>query len=315
MSAVFTNVAPVFLLILIGWVLAKTGLLREVTGDALGEFVYKVALPTLIFRTLSEAHFHGASPFRLWVAYFGGVTVTWTIGHLMATHLFKRDAKIGVVSGMSGAFANNVFIGLPLVGRSIGDDGLVALSILLAVHLPMMMIAGTILMEHATAKVDGAGGLGIAAVLRQVGANLARNPLVIALALGTAFNLSGIGAMPVVLKSVIDQIAAVTSAAALISLGMTLRKYPIKGNLALAAAMAVLKLMLLPACVFALAHLLGLSKPWTAAMVLTSSVPTGINAWIIATRFGSGQSIAASVITMTTMLGVVTVTFWAWALS
>ncbi len=146
-----------------------------------------------------------------------------------------------------------------------------ALSILLAVHLPLMMIAGTILMEHATAKVDGAGGLGVAAVLRQVGANLARNPLVIALVLGTTFNLSGIGAMPVVLKSVIDQIAAVTSAAALISLGMTLRKYPIKGNLALAAAMAALKLMLLPACVFALAHLLGLSKPWTAAMVLTSS--------------------------------------------
>lgn len=315
MSAVFINVAPVFLLILIGFLVARTGLMREETGDALAEFVFKIALPTLIFRTLAEAHFEGASPFRLWIAYFGGVAVTWTVGHLIAKHLFKRDEKIGVIAGMSSAFANNVFIGLPLVGRSVGDDGLVAISILLAIHLPLMMVAGTILMEHASSKVDGGGRRSIATVLKQVGANLVRNPLVIALTLGIAFNLSGLGALPVVLKSVVDQIAAVTAASALISLGMTLKKYPVRGNLSLAAMMAVLKLLLLPAAVFGLAHLLGLSKPWTAAMVLTSSVPTGINAWIIATRFRSGQSLAASVISITTIFGVVSVSFWAWLLS
>ncbi|WP_137129608.1 AEC family transporter [Rhizobium sp. FY34] len=315
MSSVFVNVAPVFLLILIGWVLARTGILREQTGDALAEFVFKIALPTLIFRTLAEAHFEGASPFRLWIAYFGGVAITWTVGTLISAYVFRRDTKIGVIAGMSSAFANNVFIGLPLVGRSVGDDGIVAISILLAIHLPLMMIAGTILMEHATAKVDGGGRHSLMAVFRQVGANLIRNPLVIALCLGISYNLSGLGALPVVVKSVVDQIASVTAAAALISLGMTLRKYPVRGNLSLASAMAVLKLALLPACVFALAHVLGLSTAWTAAMVLTSSVPTGINAWIIATRFQSGQSLAASVISITTIFGVISVSFWAWLLS
>lgn len=314
-SPVFVNVAPVFLLILIGWVLARTGILREATGDALAEFVFKIALPTLIFRTLAEAHFEGASPFRLWIAYFGGVAMTWTVGTLISAYVFRRDTKIGVIAGMSSAFANNVFIGLPLVGRSVGDDGIVAISILLAIHLPLMMIVGTILMEHATARVDGGGRRSLMTVFRQVGANLIRNPLVIALCLGISYNLSGIGALPVVAKSVVDQIASVTAAAALISLGMTLRKYPVRGNLSLAAAMAVLKLALLPACVFALAHMLDLSKAWTAAMVLTSSVPTGINAWIIATRFQSGQSLAASVISITTIFGVISVSFWAWLLS
>nr|WP_245365665.1 AEC family transporter [Neorhizobium galegae] len=303
------------MLILIGFLVARTGLMREETGDALAEFVFKIALPTLIFRTLAEAHFEGASPFRLWIAYFGGVAVTWTAGHLIAKHVFGRDDKIGVIAGMSSAFANNVFIGLPLVGRSVGDDGLVALSILLAIHLPLMMVAGTILMEHASAKVDGGGRRSLVTVLKQVATNLSRNPLVIALTFGLAFNISGLGALPVVLKSVVDQIAAVTAASALISLGMTLKKYPVHGNLSLAAVMAVLKLLLLPAVVYGLAHLLGLSKPWTAAIVLTSSVPTGINAWIIATRFRSGQSLAASVISITTITGIVTVSFWAWLLS
>ncbi len=116
--------------------------------------------------------------------------------------------KVGVIAGMSAAFANNVFIGLPLVGRSVGTDGILAISILLAIHLPLMMIIGTVLMEHASAKVDGGGRRSIGAVLKQVGSNLSRNPLVIALTLGLAFNLSGLGDLPVVLKSVVDQIAA-----------------------------------------------------------------------------------------------------------
>lgn len=313
MSAVFTNVAPVFLLILVGWILARTKFVSGKTGDALGEFVFKLPLPLLIFRTLAEADFHGASPFRLWLAYFSGVAITWTAGHLLARYAFGRDAKIGVIAGMSSSFANNVFIGLPLVGRSVGDDGIVALSILIAIHLPIMMVAGTVLMESATAKVDGGGRRGLPAVLKQVGSNLVRNPLVVALCAGLAFNGLDVS-MPVLVKTLVDQIASITAPVALISLGMTLTQYPIRGNLGLAMVTASLKLVLMPACVFAVAHLLGLSGPWTMAIVLTSAVPTGINAWLIAMRFRAGQGMAASTISITTLLGVLSVSFWMWLL-
>ena len=313
MSSVLVNVAPVFLLILIGWLVARIGILKEETGDALGEFVFKIAVPMLIFRTLAEAHFEGTSPFRLWTAYFSGVAATWTVAHLLATRLFGRDAKIGVVAGLSSAFANNVFIGLPLVGRSVGEDGLVAISILLAIHLPLMMIAGTILMEHAVAKVDGGGRRNLLAVLRQVATNLVRNPLVIALVAGLAFNLSGL-TFSAPLKTVIDQLAGAAAPAALISIGMALTKYPVRGHLDLTGATSALKLLLMPAVVFAMSRMLGLSPAWTSALVLTSSVPTGINAWLIAQRFHAGQSLAASTISITTALGVVSVSFWAWLL-
>ena len=61
-----------------------------------------------------------------------------------------------------------------------------------------------------------------------------------------------------------------------------------------------------------MSRLIGLSANWEAGLVLTSSVPTGINAWLIANRFGVGQGLASSSITITTALGVVTVTLWAW---
>jgi len=309
MSPILLNVLPVFILILIGWLIVRTGLLKDGIGDALGDFVFKIAVPVLLFRTIAEANFHGASPFRLWIAYFSGVAVTWAAGHFLATMVFKRDSRIGVLAGVSSAFANNVFIGLPLVGRSVGDDGVVALSILLAVHLPVMMIVGTVLMENAERKEKGGEKRDIALLLRQVGINLVRNPLVIGLLLGVVFHVSSLP-MPGVAKVVVDQIAGMAGPAALISLGMALRKYGISGNVGIAGTMSVLKLLLLPASVWAASRLLGLSPEWTAAMVLTSSVPTGVNAWLIANRFGVGHSLAASTITMTTALGVISVSFW-----
>jgi malonate transporter and related proteins len=313
-SSVLANVLPVFILILVGWLAAKSGLLKAETGDALGEFVFKIAVPMLIFRTLATAHFEGVSPFRLWAAYFIGVAITWTAGHLIARYVFDRDAKVAVIAGMSASFANNVFIGLPLVAHLVGQEGLVAISILLAIHLPIMMIAGTILMEGASARVDGTAIRSIGTILKQVGFNLARNPLVIALAAGLAFNLSGLSMNePVAL--VVDQIAASASPAALVSIGMALTRYKIKGDLSLSASAASLKLFLMPASVYAASWLLRLPADWAAALVLTSSVPTGINAWLIAQRFRSGQSLAASVISITTAFGVASVSLWAWLLS
>lgn len=314
MSTVFANVLPVFLLILIGWLIARSGLLKAETGDALGEFVFKIAVPMLIFRTLATAHFEGVSPFRLWTAYFIGVAITWTVGHLITVHVFKRDAKVAVIAGMSASFANNVFIGLPLVSHIVGQDGLVALSILLAIHLPIMMIVGTILMEGASAKVDGTAARGLTSVLKQVGSNLIRNPLVIALTCGLVVNLSGFS-MNAPIERVVNQIADAASPAALISIGMALTRYPIKGDLGLSSSAAMLKLLLMPAFVFAASKMLDLRPDWTAALVLTSSVPTGINAWLIAQRFRSGQSLAASVIGITTAFGVASVSLWAWLLS
>ncbi|MBB4183531.1 hypothetical protein GGE07_000144 [Sinorhizobium terangae] len=313
MSDIFLNVLPIFVLILTGWLVVRLGYLNPAVGDALGDFVFRIAVPVLLFRTIAEADFKEGSPWPLWVAYFSGVAVTWTAGHLAATFAFGRDARVGVLAGVSSAFANTVFIGLPLVSRVVGEEGLVALSILLSVHLPVMMIAGTVLMERADRKTSGKPGQSPLKLLAGVGRNLVRNPLVIGLAFGALFHLLNqpLGG-PV--KAVVDQLAATAAPAALVSIGMALDKYGLAGNTGLAAVTSALKLLVLPGVVFGACHLLGLSDSWTAALVLTSSVPTGVNAWLIANHFNVGHALASSTITLTTALGVLSVSAWAYLL-
>ena len=290
--------------------LVRLKILSADIGDGLGDFVFKVAVPMLLFRTIANADFHGASPFRLWIAYFAGVFVAWAIGHLIATRLFGRDQREGVLAGVSSAFANNVFIGLPLVERTVGPEGIVAMSILLAIHLPLMMIAGTVLMERAEQKTSGQPSHGILAVSRQVGLNLLSNPLVIGLIAGMVVQFVG-GPLPPMIDGLVGQVAGTAAPLALISLGMTLNKYGMLGHVRIAGTMSTIKLVVMPAVVWLASHLLGLSPQWTAALVLTSSVPTGINAWLIANRFGVGQGLAASVITLSTAVGVLSVSLWA----
>lgn len=310
MSAVLHDVLPVFLLILAGWLSVTVKLLKVETGDAMGEFVFRIAVPVLLFRTIAGAQAGSGTPVKLWIAYFSGVTIAWTIGHLAATRLFGRDRRIGVIAGVSSAFANNVFIGLPLVERLVGEHGIVAVSVLLAVHLPLMMIAGTVLMEEAVRRETGTPGRGIFAVIRQTVINLVQNPLVIGLLAGSALRFSGFS-LPPLLDNLTKQVAGIAGPLALLSLGMALKAYGLSGNLGLASVISAFKLLLLPACVFITCHMIGLDPQWTAAMVLTSSVPTGVNAWLIANRFGAGQGLAASAISLSTLLGVTTVTFWA----
>ncbi len=152
------------------------------------------------------------------------------------------------------------------------------LSILIAVHLPVMMIIGTIMMERAEHKISGKQERSIvqsdSARLRQ---NLVRNPLVIGLA-GRSPCIFSASPCPAPVGSIVDQIAGVAGPVALISLGMALEKYGISGNVGIASVTSAFKLLLLPACVWTASHLVGLASDWTAALVLISSVPTGVNA-------------------------------------
>lgn len=313
MSAIALNVLPIFVLIFIGWLAVRMLYLKAEVGDSLSDFVFKIAVPVLLFRTIAEADFSHGQPWLLWIAYFSGVAFTWTCGHMIAVLIFKRDPRVAVLAGVSSSFANTVFIGLPLVSRVVGDEGVVALSLLLSVHLPVMMIAGTITMERAQRKAGGHSARGLVLLLGAVVRNLARNPLVIGLLCGALFHLASLRPEGP-FKVIVDQLAAVAAPAALISIGMALVKYGISGNVALAGTTSLLKLVVLPACVYGAALLLDLPRDWTLALVLTASVPTGVNAWLIASHFNAGHGLASSTITLTTLFGVLTVSGWAYIL-
>jgi predicted permease len=72
----------------------------------------------------------------------------------------------------------------------------------------------------------------------------------------------------------------------------------------------VLKLMLMPAVVLAAAWALGLPPLAAKVAVATASMPTGVNSYLIAVQFRTGQGLASSQLTLSSVAAVATTVFW-----
>jgi malonate transporter len=298
-------VVPVFGVIAVGYVCAWSGLLRERVAEGVSDYVYTIAIPLLIFRTLAEAELPSVSPWGYWGVYFFGAAAAWGSAQLFAVLAFGRNAREAIVYGLTSAQSNIVLIGIPLVLSAVGPAGAVPLFLLVAVNLPVVMTTASLMMEATGA------GLSRAAVL-SVARNLATNLVLIGFAAGLATQLIGIkpSGAP---KAVIDLIAQSSVPCALFAMGLALRRHGLLGDFKISAMIATLKLLVHPLIVWLLVtYVVPLPPVFAAVAVLFAAMPSGINAYLLAERFGVGVPAATGAVTLSTMLSLLTISFWMW---
>ena len=303
-------VIPVFGIIGIGYGVAWSGILRAGTGDALSDFVFTIAIPVLIFRVVATADFSGGSPWLLWLAYYIGYALAWIAGTFLVRRLFGRDARAGLVAGVSASYGNALLIGVPLIITAYGSEGAAAITLLVAVHLPIMMTISAVLIERALVADGHSPDADAAAIARSLVRNLVKNPIVIGLVAGILWRLTG---LPVSghAGEVVVSIGDIAATLALVAVGMSLSNYGVSGNVMPAFVVGFVKLVAMPAVVLALvAWVVPLPPVWAKAIVIAAACPTGVNAWLVASRFGTGQALASNSITLTTGLSVVTAAAW-----
>ena len=304
------TIVVVFGVIAIAYAAAHFKLLEERVGDGLSDFVFVIAAPLLLFRTMVTADFHGTAPWLLWIVYFTGVVFAWITADLAIKGIFGRDNRAGVVAGVSGAFSNLVFLGMPLMLGVFGQEGFAILSLIVAVHMPVMMAASITLHEIALRR-DGVfdGESHLAAVVLSLLSSLLRNPFVLGILAGWLWRLTGLP-MPPVADSLIQTLASVAGPVALFAMGMGLKKFGVSGHVSASLVMSAIKLFVMPAVVLAAAWLVGL-PPLTAKIAVTAAgLPAGVNSYLIATRFGTGQALASNSMVMATALSAITLAFW-----
>jgi predicted permease len=304
------TITIIFSIIMLGYIFAKLKILSDATGDGLADFVFVVSTPLLLFRTMLTADFSTGNPWALWLVYFTGVIVAWTAAHCGIRLMFGRDRRAGVVAGVTGAFSNLVFLGMPLMLGVYGQEGLVIISLIISIHMPLMMATSLMLNEWALRK-DGviSGETGKAETVIKFFSALLRNPLVIGILTGWLVRLSGLS-IPQLPMQLISMLADVSGPLALFAMGMGLKKFGISGNVIAAGVNASFKLLLMPAVVFVMAWFLGL-PPLSAKVAITAAaLPSGVNSYLIATRFGVGQGLSSTSMVLATAASALTLAMW-----
>jgi len=275
---------PDFLLILTGFALCRYAALKRPVWDVVEQLVY-----TLLFPADAAA------------LAVGGVAVC-LLGLLLATALRSWpgvDPRLHA-SGAQVAFRFNSYIALAVAERVGGAQGVAWIAILIALCVPLCN-AGAV---WSLARHGGHNTL----------KEMARNPLIISTVAGLLVKLSGVH-LPDWLVGTVSRIGQAALPMGLLAVGAGLRFTGLTAAPGLAAALLVIRHLILPAAALGLGLLLGLSAPQHLILVVFAALPTASSAYVLAVRMGGNGPFVAGLITVSTLLGMASLPMWSASLA
>lgn len=305
MLSVFNVIAPVFLLIGLGYFAVRLGLYPQQGVRGLIAYVNNFATPCLLFRAMLDVDFSSAFDLAVIGPFFIGAASMLLIGALIARRAFGFRPGESVSVGFSAMFTNNVLVGIPVLQRAYGPEAMPVVYSIIGLHAPLLLSLGMVVMELA--RRDGGK---ISGALLQGLRSLVTNPLLIGIALGLSGNAAGLE-----LNGVADEVtlllAGTVMPVALFGLGGALNEYRVGKSWAPALMTSGLQLIVHPAIAWVImVPVLGVDPDIARYGVLLAAMPAGINIYIFATFYNRAVDVAANTILISTVLSVFTITAW-----
>jgi malonate transporter and related proteins len=305
MLLVASVILPVFGIIVFGYGLVALRILPVRLARWISTFVYWVAIPAILFRSMSVNAPHLSGKLDLLAAYYLGALLLFGVGIALARYGWGYDlARQGLV-GFNLCFGNTVQIGVPLALSALGPEGLADHTLIVASHAILLLTLATLVVEWGRSAADGQTRAivhRIAAALRAI----ALNPVILSIAAGLAWGAIG-PPLPRIVSFPIDVLAYFAGPAALFVAGAALTQFRIGGFLRESLMLAVLKIVALPAIVWLFATQIFVLSPMEFAVAtIAAGLPTGNNVFILAQRYRTYEDVSASATIVSTAISALT---------
>jgi predicted permease len=299
MGVVLGALAPVFLLIVLGFALKRSLMRLETQWHGLERLVYYVLFPALLIETLARAN-------------LASVPVAGVGGALLLSALLMSGLCLGIrpflaaryaidgpafTSIFQGATRWQTYVALSIAGNLYGDLGLALASVAMVAIIPLVnVLSVTVLAHYASPDRQS---------VRTIVMTVVRNPLIWACAIGLAINVSHLP-LPHVWHEVAEALGRSSLAIGLLVTGAGLHLDGLFRPNAAAGLTVFLKLILMPVVAVGLALLFGLSGANIAVVACCSSVPTSSSAYVLARQMGGDAPLLAQIITLQTIFAALT---------
>ena len=301
MNAVMEVVAPIFGIVLLSFVLARRGVFSVDASDGLTRFMFYVAIPAMLYRTMATTDLPVLIPWRYILAFYVPSFMLFIVGMLMARHIYRWNRSDQGIAAISSSYSNMVMLGFPLVISAFGESAALPLFILLALQSTLLFPLTTWALEIYGRDPQSSQG----SILRSV-VSVLFNPVILSLFAGVISNVMSLE-IPGPAERVLDLLAAAAPACALFALGLGLAQYEFRGDLGCSIAITVLKCIVHPLLVWIACTVFQVDQLWTQVAVLLAAMPTGINAFIFAHKYGVRVSIVTKSILIGTLLSVLSI--------
>ena len=287
---------PDFSLILCGYLICRYTALNRSVWQQVESLVYFFLFPVLLFHSIVK------SPLDLNVAssLIGAglslgvcaIALSYSLPYwpILGKRLDQRDHAASAQVG----FRFNSFIALALAERLAGPEGLLMISVLIGVCVPTFNV-GAVWPMARQAKIG---------FLRE----LTRNPLIIATASGLIANLMGFH-MPVWLEPAVSRIGAASLALGLMAAGAGMQLSTLRQGKLLGMSVLTVKHLLTPLLAVLMARLFQLNPMQSMILLAFSALPTASTCYVLAARMGYNGPYVAGLVTLSTLMGMLSLPF------
>jgi malonate transporter and related proteins len=287
---------PDFALILFGYLLCRFTAIDRSVWAPVEKLVFYVLFPVLLFSSIVKSPIHLGEVSNFISA--GVLTGVCTVGLAYAlpylpgfkNHFSTRDHA----ASAQIAFRFNSYIGLALAERLAGAPGLLLISILIGICVPMFNMAAIWPMaRHSQMRVLG---------------EIARNPFVIATLSGLVANLLGFR-FPDWLAPTVNRIGGASIPLGLMAAGAGMQFATLARAKTLAVSVLAIRHAIAPVIALGLSLLFKLSPVQATVLMMFSALPTAPTAYVLAARMGFDGGYVAGLVTLSTLFGVLSLPF------
>ena len=297
---------PVFLVMVIGYILKNMKIIDEPFTKTLNSFNFKITLPVLLFKDISESDFLTVGDTRYvlfcFLATLFCIVVIWII---TAKAYHKKDLVGEFVQASYRSSA--AVLGIAFIQNIYGDAGMAPLMIIGTV--PLYNIAAVVILSFTGPESQGLNATAIKKSLK----GIVTNPIILAILAGIIASLLPFE-FPFIVNKTINNIAILATPLALLGLGAGFEGKKALAEVKPTLICSFIKLMLQPALFLPLAISMGFRSDKLVAILIMLGAPTTVSCYIMAKNMKHEGILTSSVVVATTFLSSITITFWLYLL-
>ena len=292
---------PVFLVIVLGYLFRRAGILNEEFVRVANSFCFRITLPVLLFCNMYAADLRSDFNPRL-LLFCVTVTTVMFFGIWLLTRLLLKD-KTMVGAFVQACYRSSVSVlGVAFITNIYGDAGLAPQMILGSVPL-FNVYAVLVLTFEGENRGSGRENLLRAAK------GVVTNPVLIGVMLGMAASLLQLH-IPAAVDKTLNMVGSVTTPLALICIGAGFEGKKALAKLGPTVAATVVKLAVLPGVFLPAAVALGFRGQALMTILIMLGTPTNFGCYVMAKNMKGDGVLTSSVIVSTTLFSAFTLTFW-----
>ena len=292
-------IVSIFVMMAVGYGAKRMLALDKESIRRFNSLVFHTLLPIMLFKNIYTSDIRGGLDLRCLGLALSVLGVLFLFTWRLVKRVEPANDQRGVM--IQASFRSNfLLLGMPLIQELCPGADLATVSVMLAVVVPCYNVLAVVTLETFSRKqID----------VKKILIGIGKNPLIIASVAGILVNFSGLR-LPECLANPISQLGASASPVALLLLGAQFEFYDVKLYRRNLTICTVLRLLVYPGVALPLAALAGLRGPEFAVLISMFATPTAVASFSMAAQMGGNPELAASAVTMTTLLSSGTMFLW-----